>query len=469
MGLESTNAIGGQFGSSYDYSYADKSGIRKYKPNDLIFVKRPDGKYTVMTIEQYIRLVNSGKISPVRPEPQPQRNPYELGPQKGGKRVIDVDNVSDPIVSGTSAPKDNACPPEKVEEYKDNIHNANGQIDDFRQGRRGDCYLLSSIDSIRKTNDGQEILRKLYKENSDGSYTVTLPGAVAAKNHYIEQGYEDKCAITGQYTITAAAIEKAKAMSGKSYAYGDIEVIVLELAMEAFRAEVVQTNKALGQKSEKYIAGQFGPMSESDTLAGGQMYDAIYILTGQKSDVYEAPKSKRKNAKLYTPGEYGYVDDTKDISKTPRLCASRLKGLVEVNHVYNKETDLQRMLDKYKGKEDEFSITVGVIVAKNGPDGSTKAGGGHALTVTKITDEYVEVTNPWDTSKKERIPRGDFEQMAVNFNVAKISKKQVDKYFEKNGIEQNPERLTFNPFKPFAPIRRIIDNIIFPQYSSELT
>ena len=127
------------------------------------------------------------------------------------------------------------------------------------------------------------------------------------------------------------------------------------------------------------------------------------------------------------------------------------------------------MLDKYKGKEDEFSITVGVIVAKNGPDGSTKAGGGHALTVTKITDEYVEVTNPWDTSKKERIPRGDFEQMAVNFNVAKISKKQVDKYFEKNGIEQNPERLTFNPFKPFAPIRRIIDNIIFPQYSSELT
>lgn len=296
---------------------------------------------------------------------------------------------------------------------------------------------------------------KNVKENGDGSFTVTLPGAVAARNHYIEQGYEDKCAITGQYTITKSAIEKAQSFSGKSYAYGDLEVIALELAMEAFRAEVLQTNKALGQKSQKYIAGQFGPMSESDTLNGGQMYDAVYLLTGQKSDYYEAKKSKRKNAKLYVPGEYGYVNQTVDTSKKKRLGASQ-KGIVEVNHVYNKESDLQKMLDKYKGKEGDYSITVGVIVAKNGPDGSTKAGGGHALTVSKITDDYVEVVNPWDTTKKERIPRGDFEQMAVGLNVAPMSKKHVDKFYQDNGLENKTTSTAFNP------IQNIIDNMFNP-------
>ena len=38
----------------------------------------------------------------------------------------------------------------------------------------------------------------------------------------------------------------------------------------------------------------------------------------------------------------------------------------------------------------------------------------------KITDEYVIVANPYDTAKKERIPRADFEKMTNHFNVAKI-------------------------------------------------
>jgi len=427
--------------------------VRQNSVNNLIFIRREDGKIVAMTREEFIQWINSRRNNP--PKPDKQEEPYELGPQKGNKRIIDVDNVSEPTKTGTTAPKENACPAEKIQEYENNIANSNGQIDDFRQGKRGDCYLLASIQSIRQTKEGQEILRNNVKETANG-FTVTLPGAVAARNHYIEQGYEDKCAITGQYTITKAAIEKAQSFSGKSYAYGDFEVIALELAMEAFRAEVVQTNKALGQKSQKYIAGQFGPMSESDTLAGGQMYDAVYILTGQKSDYYEAKKSKRKNAKLYIPGEYGYIDQTKDTSKKKALGSA--KGIVEVNHVYNKESDLQKMLDKYKGKEGEYSITVGVIVGKNGPDGSTKAGGGHAMTVTKITDDYVEVVNPWDTTKKERIPRGDFEQMAVGLNVAPMSKKAVDKFYEQNGLEINNDTASVNN----NYIQNIINNLLNP-------
>lgn len=452
MVWENINALDSHI--SANLSYLPNENKEKNSVNNLIFVKRSDGKVVIMSRDSYIRyLIELSKY--MRPQKlQPEKPSYELGLEKNGVRVIDVDNVSNPIHRGTSAPRQNSCSPEQIQEYKDNIAEANGQIDDFKQGKRGDCYLLAAIKSIVNTEDGQEILKKNVHKNPNGSYTVTLPGAVAARNHYINTGYGDKCAITGKYTITASAIEKAKTMSGKSYAYGDIEVIALELAMEAFRAEIVKTNKALGKKSERYIAGQIGPMSESDTLSGGMMYDAVFILTGQKSDLYLAKKSKRKHIKLYKPGEYGYLGQ--EMKNSKGSLGRSAAGIVEVNHIYNKESDLQRMLDKYKGKEKNYSITVGVIVAHNGPDGSTKAGGGHALTVTKITDTYVEVVNPWDTTKPERIPRGDFEAMTVSLNVAPVSEKHFDNFNQENGIVPNNNDLSSNTIQNF------LHNILFP-------
>ena len=50
-------------------------------------------------------------------------------------------------------------------------------------------------------------MQKNVQHNSDGSYTVTLPGAVVARKHYVENGQGDKCAITGRYTITKEAVE----------------------------------------------------------------------------------------------------------------------------------------------------------------------------------------------------------------------------------------------------------------------
>ena len=469
MNLESLNGVDYSLYSKNTIENNSKSAKKRNNFDNLIFIKRPDGRYTVMTKEQYIRLIAELERRRNNPTPQSKQEPYELGPKDGESRIIDTDNVSDSIHRGSTAPKENSCSPEKIQEYKENIEYNNGKIDDFKQGKRGDCYLLAAIDSIRRTENGQEILNKNVQKNSDGSYTVTLPGALNVREHYIQEGNGDKCAITGTYTITPQAIEKAKAMSGKSYAYGDIEVLALELAMEAFRAEVIQTNKALGIKSEKFIAGQIAPRSDSDPLSGGQMYDAVYMLTGRKSDVYIAPKEKRKNIKLYRQGEYGYVGEEQ---KLKGLCAKKAsKGIVEVEHVYNKDSELQKILDKYKGHEDEYSITVGVIVAKNGPDGSTKAGGGHALTVKKITDNYVEVVNPWDTSKVERIPRGDFEAMTNQLHVAPVADntelkdinqtrennnkkgffEKIREWFRKLNPFNRPQEPPYVPPNPFTP------------------
>ena len=72
------------------------------------------------------------------------------------------------------------------------------------------------------------------------------------------------------------------------------------------------------------------------------------------------------------------------------------------------------------------------------------------LEVTKITDEYVEIVNPWDTTKHERIPRGDFEKMAMTFNVAPVSKERNDQLYRDLNLKLASERQTqtqsYNPF-----------------------
>ena len=426
--------------NSYSYtSQTTKDKSKTNNPNAKITIKDPKtGKTYTMTKEQFIAYLryiqNKNNTKPA--------DPYDLGEEANGIRTITEDCVTISTKPGSSAPKDFYNSPNKYDDFRTNITEDNGLIDEFRQGKRGDCYLLSSIEAIRNTKDGQKILQKNVQHNPDGSYTITLPGAVLARKHYIDEGHGDKCAITGRYTITKEALEKAQSQSGKAYSFGDINVILFELAMEAFKAEVYETNKALGQKSQEFIAGQLAPGSLDDPLAGGQMYDAIFLLTGQKSDVYDGGKEKRQNCKLYTPGEYGYVgEEEKRLLGITANKKTKKEDLIEVNNVYNKDSDLQRLLDKYAGKEDQYCITVGVRVAKKGPDGSTQAGGGHALTVTKITDKYVEVANPWDTGKRERIPRADFEKMAVHLTVTEMSEKKVDKFYDKN--VNNTERKGF--------------------------
>ncbi len=443
MGLESLNSISAYNTTSYANNTNEKRKITPNIKDEVLYVVVRDpktGKTYKMTYEQYVKYLQDRFV---KNKPQDKKeSSYDLGSERNGVRTIDADNVTISTKPGSSAPKDYNEKPDKYAEYRTNIAEDNGVIDKFAQGQRGDCYLLASIEAIKNTKDGQEILQKNVQENPDGSYTITLPGAVVARNHYIEIGEEDKCAITGRYTITKAAVEKAKEQSGKAYTFGDINVILFELAMEAFKAEVAQTNKALGQNSKEYIAGQFGPISGMDPLGGGQMYDAIFMLTGQKSDIYDGGRRKRETCKLYKPGEYGYVGEE------PKMLAKGKIGknsdLVEVNVVYNKDSELQKLLDKYAGKEDQFCITVGFVVAKNGPDGSTKAGGGHALTVTKITDKYVEVVNPWNTARKERIPRGDFEKMACGLTVTEMNKDKVDKYYEEKVDNKQEKKNVFS-------------------------
>lgn len=342
---------------------------------------------------------------------------YKLGKRVGDTRYIDTQSVSPGKTQGVSVsiPTENGNVRINLQPNRNSFNTADGYIDDASQAKRGDCYFLAELNAIRNTDGGQALLSGNCKLQKDGSYIVTLPGALKIKNKYEKQGLP--CEVTGTYKITKDALERA----GKSdqYAKGDIEVVAYELAMEAYRAEMYLTNKNNKNKPNNFSAedavnfSSFG--MEGDVLSSGTTWDAGFILTGQKSEVFRANKKRYDNVIPYQAGKYDYITRQEMALQTNADISVYKKGIstYEVSSYTDNEKDIERMLTAYQNKENDYAITFAVRVAENGPDGKTKAGGVHALSVIKITNDTVYVSNPWHPDKIEPIPRKDFVNMTT--------------------------------------------------------
>ena len=339
---------------------------------------------------------------------------YPLGKLVNGERIIDADCVMEPFFPVN---------PDYLKPNEEMIENntiTNGEINDFIQGaQRGDCYFLASLYALKSSEKGKKYIKDCIKYNDDGSVTVTFPGALKLKESNDEND-PSRNYVTGTYRISKDAINKADKQAGKTYAYGDRDVRIMELAFEAYRAETMISNYVTGNMPAPDEAGNSGGGNRRDTLSAGSSYDAIYIITGKPSELY-MNNAKKAGIKLYIDGEYGY-DGEKKATKDNLLAANQFikKASKEVTNIYDQESDLQKMLDKYTGKEKDYAISVSVVCGKKDKFGRITRGMGHALTVTQITQDYIEVANPHHTNKKERIPRADFEKMAYKLNVAEL-------------------------------------------------
>lgn len=302
-----------------------------------------------------------------------------------------------------------------------------GYIGDSSQAQRGDCYFLAEINAIRNTKAGQQVLKQNCRKNKDGSYTVTLPGAKKIRNEYVRRGLE--CPITGTYQISKAALEKAG--QSPKYSKGDLEVVAYELAMEAYREEMSLTQKLHGRSQHITAAdGQRigGGKDSADVLSGGLGYDAGFILTGQKSEVFAGNSTRYAKVKPYKDGKYEYISRQEMARRTgadvSMYYRTKSVGVSEVSSYTQNERAIDNMLNKYQGQEGNYALTVGVRCAENGPDGTTRAGGGHELTIVKITGDTVYVSNPWHPDKIEVIPRSEFVKMTTGLFAMPVNKPQ---------------------------------------------
>lgn len=309
----------------------------------------------------------------------------------------------------------------KVIEKKD-FSQLDGKFDTAYQIGKGDCYLLASINSLSQTEEGQKLLQQNVKvsvnDKGEKVYTISFPGAANARealisgkgNASIGQLPEDKVHIQGSYTITEAELNNAAKRAGKDYSAGDKDVLLLEVAYEKYRKDVAQTIKDnhIDPRKTKYVAGLGISNVSGDTLSGGNSAEATYILTGKKSLVYE------KQGKI----PICYVDSNMQMHVIEDEDGNNVKAGVTVNE-NNKNANLDDILDKLRkdsadGKIDDFAAAVGFNVSSQEVNGSTIKDSGHALTIRKVTDNEVILSNPWDPDTDIIMSIDDFKKAARN-------------------------------------------------------
>lgn len=304
-----------------------------------------------------------------------------------------------------------------------------GTFDNSRQAKEGDCYLMATINAIRETSGGQELLKDLVKistnDKGEKVYTVTLPGAIAAGEGLKTDNRIDpnKMYITGEYTFTESEMQEILKQAGIKYSIGDGDVILLEAAFEKYRREAERTMKENGMDTSKITyLGQAGLQTGSNTnniLAGGRSEDASFMLTGRQSQMYyDRDIQYGVNYMAMASGKLEVVPKP-DTGLIATKAVSEIEGKVT-----NSQKELNNMLDKLMNDSKDGTIdyvaTVGFMTI-NPPEKP----GGHALTVKSVTSDTVTMINPWYPDKEVTMSREDFLKCARTLSITDLNKSQV--------------------------------------------
>lgn len=255
---------------------------------------------------------------------------------------------------------------ERVEKYNkkgklisqntDVNYSIDGVIDDTKQKKIGDCWVLSGVNSMRETEIGAKILKNSITQNKDGSVTVELKG------------------VGKEYTFSAGEVTLAEYQTpDMKYAQGDTDMNLIEMAIGKYREEKLESGDY--SRGDRDLTKTVGTnATRKDPLNGGQLDEAIYYLTGIKSDFYTDEKNIKKSIE-------------KIASNPDKEYATQVSFL-----------------------EEEKGVMGGEILTN------------HAYSVVGADKKNVYVVNPWDSSKVIKYPRDKFETNIKRLSQADLSK-----------------------------------------------
>lgn len=252
--------------------------------------------------------------------------------------------------------KDISNPVKKQELNFDNLHSLHsnfsksvfidGKVDKTLQGHEEDCWLLSSLNALSYSKEGETLISEIIKEKENGNIEVELRGAKAT----IE--------------MTPQEIIKAR----KRLAIGDDDVIAVELAVEKYRKGLIE-NKTASTCPRDELSKSTGLGTKRHPLKAGFINEAFYLLTGKES-------------KLYVPPEDQIATDKSD---------------------YIEKKSINDYLDGFSGDSKKYAGIVG-FKGNNSLNFSLD----HYYSIKNVDKQTVTIVNPWNTLKEIVVPRKEF-------------------------------------------------------------
>ena len=280
----------------------------------------------------------------------------------------------------------------------------NGEIDEpVAQGNTGDCWLVAGVLALNTTEVGRQIIKDSIKVNQDGSVTVTFKGF----NPPIS------------YTISSEEIARHDTDTNTSDAYsnGDNDMLVLELAVEKLRIDiengVVEIDPSLGYEytsttDYEELGVRIGDPGAA--ITGGFEEQLIYFLTGIVSET-----------------AYPNITDDATVEEIRVALATGLPAedvLKILQEAYeNGNTCLSFGI--YGGPGIDGSCHSAMLV-----DGSSLTAhferlsewGGHALTITNLTENTVTFIDPNEPSVEYTMTWEEFAKFGIGcFTTADLS------------------------------------------------
>ncbi len=271
----------------------------------------------------------------------------------------------------------------------ENAPNIDGKIGDFKQGKTGDCYILSAVKALSLTEEGAKILSDSISNVGHG-VVVNFKGGKSEINDVFISNEE-----------IATAKEKSKNKQDNSLSSGDDDVTIIELAIQKYRlAEVAydrRNNNICNDKlSEK--------VSKQNIIKGGSAAEIMELLT----------KRQASSENVFDNNGKGILDNTeKTLSESElnsrfssRIANMLNEGPVVLSVKKQENIDEPFVVDdrrnSKKNNQSDKMIQVGKVSLYKS----------HAYTVSGIDNNTITLKNPHDSSKDVKIPLNDFIKYA---------------------------------------------------------
>ena len=316
----------------------------------------------------------------------------------------------------------------------------NGILENSYQGEIGNCFFLSTLNTLNTNEKGQKIINNTItqntytdeKGNEHTIYKVKFEGADKIKEDLssgIRNFSKEKIFIQSEYTITEEELKQAEKEAGKNYSSGDKDVLLQEIAYSKYRKDVASTMRtnnesfSVSDTSNRLIAGldvARGWGADTESMAdGGMLGLTMYLYTGQKSDIYISKSESQPVCKIDSNGNLSVLENSKS-SWQPNF-------IKEESNVFDKRYDdvdtVVKMLKKDTKKDGTFKnymAEVSLSITSQTINGQDVQGGNHAFTIKGIKDNKVILINPWDSTKEVTISIEDFMKSAKMINILKL-------------------------------------------------